>query len=63
MTQREIVLKKLKDEGTITNMWAIQNGIWRLGARIAELRTEGLNIETEFNTRKVGKNTHYHLKK
>jgi len=63
MTQREIVLKKLKNEGTITNMWAIQNGIWRLGARIAELRTEGLNIETEFNTRKVGKNTHYHLKK
>ena len=28
-----------------------------------EVFYEIMNIETEFNTRKVGKNTHYHLKK
>jgi len=62
LSQKEIVKKKLRDEGVITNKWAIDNGMWRLGAIIKDLRDEGLEIETEYNTAKVGKNTHYYLK-
>lgn len=46
-SQKQIVLDKLQQEGYITNLWCLQNGIWRLGAIIFMLRNEGHNIETD----------------
>ena len=46
-SQKQIVLDKLQNEGEIYNLWALQNGIWRLGAIIHLLRNEGHNIETD----------------
>lgn len=62
MTQEEIVKEKLEKEGQVTNLWALQHGIWRLGAVIHDLRQKGLDIETIYNTPEVKKNTHYKLK-
>ena len=44
-TQQIIVLKRLEKYGQINNLWAINNGIWRLGAVINRLRNDGLKIE------------------
>ena len=61
-SQREVVKEKLMNEGVINNLWCLQNGIWRLSDLILHLRRdENMNITTEFNTERVGKNTHYHL--
>lgn len=61
LTQLQIIKNKLDSDGVISNLWAIQQGIWRLGARIKELRDDGLNIETKYNDKEHGKNTHYYL--
>lgn len=63
MTQKQIVKDKLDTFGVVDNLWCIRNGIWRLGAIINELRKEGMDIWTEFNNEKVGRNCHYHYKK
>jgi len=60
-SQKEIIKSKLEKEGEVTNLWAIQNGMWRLGDIIFRLRGEGLNIETIFMEEGVGKNCHYRL--
>ena len=60
-SQVEIVREKLYREGEVNNLWALTSGIWRLGAVIKILRDDGENIETEFNTERVGKNCHYKL--
>ena len=60
-SQKEIIRQKLRDEGEVNNKWCLDNGIWRLSAIILHLRRDGLNIETEFNTERVGRNTHYKL--
>lgn len=61
-SQTAIILAKLQKDGVVTNLWAIQHYILRLGARIIELRKAGYNIETVFNTLETGKNCHYYLK-
>lgn len=61
-SQKEIVREILEKNGEISNKWCIDHGIWRLSAVILMLRREGLKIETEYNTERVGKNTHYILK-
>lgn len=48
MTQREVVLKKLIEEGTVDNFWAFHNYILRLGAIIHGLRHEGYEIDGMF---------------
>lgn len=53
MSQKSIVLAKLKSEGCISNKWAIDNGIWRLGAVINQLREEGFDIETDYQPSKT----------
>ncbi len=60
-TQAAIVRNRLERYGFIANKWAIQSGIWRLAAVIADLRAEGMGITTEYGTKKVGRNTHYRL--
>lgn len=48
ITQEYIVLRHLKDFGSLTTWQAIQEyGITRLSARILELRKQGHNIESE----------------
>ena len=61
MSQKSIVLAKLKSEGSISNLWAIQNGMWRLGAIIKDLRDEGFDIETDYQPSKT-KVTTYRFK-
>lgn len=60
-TQIEIISNKLLNEGFITNLWCINNQIWRLGARIEELRQDGWDIETIYANRKGERNTTYKL--
>ena len=48
MTQREQVLKYIQDFGSITPLDALKDlGIFRLGARVFELREQGYNVETD----------------
>lgn len=61
LTQKAVVLSKLKKEGAISNLFAIQNGIWRLGAVIKDLRDEGYDIETDYQPSK-SKITTYRFK-
>jgi len=52
MTQRDKIRKWLKTGHRITPLAALRKyGSLRLGARIYELRGEGLNIKTDFVTR------------
>lgn len=47
-TQRERVLAKLKADGEVSNVWAVQNHIFRLSERIRELKEEDWKIEAEY---------------
>lgn len=47
-TQESIVLQQLKEVGYITNKWAIENGMWRLGAIIKKLRDKGYKIDGDY---------------
>lgn len=47
MTQTDQVYKYLKDFGAITPLDALRDlGIFRLGARVFELRDRGIKVET-----------------
>lgn len=48
ITQKTVVLQHLKRFGSIEPLTALREyGIYRLGARIADLRSEGYHIITE----------------
>ena len=48
MTQRERVIRYIKDFGSITSFQAYTDlGITQLGARIFELKQEGYNFKTQ----------------
>lgn len=48
MTQKKIILKHLKDYGSIEPLEALGDyGIYRLASRISELRDAGYKITTE----------------
>ena len=54
MTQKERILQYMKDFGSITQAQAFTDlGVYRLAARIADLRGEGYLISSEM---KAGKN-------
>lgn len=62
MTQEQMVLKHLKDYGSITSWEAIMEyGITRLSAKIYNLRKDGYKISNETITKKnrYGKFTHF----
>ncbi len=51
MTQNEKVLQRLRDGERVTaKAVAVMLDVWRLSARIAELRAQGHDIETEMVT-------------
>jgi hypothetical protein len=58
MTQRQTILKILKEKGVVDNYYCIDNRLTiRLGAIIEVLRKQGYQIETKM----VEKNCHYYL--
>ena len=49
LTQKERIIRHLKDRKTITALEAMKEyGIMRLTSRICELKNEGYNIRSEF---------------
>lgn len=53
MTQTQRIMDYLRSYGSITQKEAMDDlGIMRLGARIYDLKREGVNIKTEFTTGK-----------
>ena len=62
MTQREAIIKYLKDFGSITPMEAIYDlGITKLATRISEMRADGMEfkIETVKSKNRYGKTVHF----
>ena len=62
MTQKEMVLRYMRECGSITPWEAMREfGCMRLGARIYDLKREGFGIITEIETRKnrFGKRVSY----
>lgn len=54
MTQTERILDYMKENGSITQMEAMtQLGIYRLGARIWDLKKSGANIKKEMASEKT----------
>lgn len=52
LTQNEMIANHLREFGTITQMEAINEyGVYRLSARIHDLRAQGMDIETIDNVR------------
>lgn len=45
INQKSIILHHLINNGPITPLEALEYGVFRLGARIYELRNEGYNIK------------------
>jgi hypothetical protein len=58
-TQRERVVDRIREHGSIDNFWAFHNYILRLGAIIFELRKEGWEFKGEFGTGPDKKNFIY----
>ena len=53
MTQRERILRHLQDYGSITQAEAVtESGCYRLGARIFDLKAQGVPIKSETVTGK-----------
>lgn len=63
MTQKSVLLEHLKRYGSIEPLTALREyGIYRLGARIADLRDDGYNIVTRTVTSKsriTGRPVHF----
>lgn len=61
-SQCDLLLQHLKEYGSITGAEAFEKlGIYRLSARIADLRAEGYVIETQYKHKKnsKGEDVHY----
>jgi len=62
MTQKEMILQYMKDDGSITPWEAMRElGIMRLGARIWDLKHDGIGIKTEKvkSKNRYGRTTQY----
>ena len=62
MTQCEKVLNYINQFGSITAAEAVMDlGVYRLSARISDLRDEGYNIKSEMESgrNRFGEKTHY----
>ncbi len=46
MTQKEIVLKELRETGFVSRNWCLSNHISRLGAIMNRLKNEGIKFRT-----------------
>ena len=53
MTQNDLILRHLRDYGSISSMEAMENyGIMRLASRISDLKKAGIPIKREMVSRK-----------
>ena len=62
MTQKQMILAHMKETGSITPGTALEEyGCFRLAARIADLKDDGVEIRTEIEKRKnrYGKTVRY----
>ena len=62
MTQKQMILQHMKETGSITPGTALEEyGCFRLAARIADLKDDGVEIRTEIEKRKnrYGKTVRY----
>lgn len=62
MTQQELVIKYIKDFGSISPMEAFHDlGITKLSTRVSELKRDGWKFNTvvEKGVNRYGKKTHY----
>ena len=57
------LVERFKEDGFVTNFWAIDNYILRLASIISTLRQEGWNIETRYKGVRGHKNCEYYLLK
>jgi len=62
LTQSERVVQQLNANGAVTNFWAIDNYILRLGAIICQLKKEGWDFETGYSEGQDRKNFKYTVK-
>jgi replicative DNA helicase len=63
MTQCEQILRHLRERGSITQKEAVNEyGIYRLSARILDLRQQGHEIETEMEGEGRDQHARYYLK-
>jgi hypothetical protein len=46
-SQKDIVLKQLRNEGRVTRNWCLSNRISRLSAIMLDLKHDGVNFDTE----------------
>ncbi len=46
-SQKDKVLKLMREQGFVTRNWALQNYISRLGAIMCDLKDEGVNFEAK----------------
>lgn len=62
-TQKELILDHLRNFGTLEPLEALrESGIYRLGARISELQSQGVRISKEMVASKssiTGKTVHF----
>jgi len=58
-TQKEKVIDKLREDGSVNNFWAIGHYILRLGAIICSLKKDGWKFHGEFGIGKDRKNYFY----
>ena len=64
MTQCDMVLRHLKDFGTITSIEAITDyGILRFASRVSDLKRRGFRIKSErgAGVNRYGETTHYSI--
>jgi len=52
VNQKQVILDVLKKQGAISNVWAVQNKIFRLSERIREIINQGYAIETFYEINK-----------
>ncbi len=57
ITHKDIILKRLEKYGEVNNLWAINSGIWRLGATIYNLRQDGYEIQGDYLKKPDGTST------
>lgn len=63
MTQKDKVIAKLNLDGHVSNFWAIDNYMLRLGAIIHDLKRDGWEFETSWGEGSERKNFYYKVTK
>ena len=63
MTQKQVIISKLKEQGYVDNFWCVNNYILRLGAIICDLKKEGWEFRGKFGDNAHRKNFYYYVLK